>query len=105
LSRSGTTISVGLARGLSGSFSVRFSMLLSIPAVFGATIVSLYTAIRDGINLSLFPVYFLGFVIATITGFFAIQLIRRLINKGGFGKFAFYCWGVGVLTMILSAVV
>ena len=105
LSRSGTTIAVGLARGLSGSFAVRFSLLLSIPAVFGAMVVTLYAAIRDGVNFSLFPTYLVGFVMAAITGFFAIQLIRRLINKGGFGKFAFYCWGVGALTIILSLVI
>ena len=104
LSRSGTTISVGLARGLSGSFAVRFSLLLSIPAVLGATVVALYSAIRGGINFSLFPVYIAGFIVATVVGFFAIQLIRRLINKGGFGKFAFYCWGVGLLAIILSLI-
>ena len=104
LSRSGTTISVGLARGLSGSFAVRFSLLLSIPAVLGATVVALYSAIRGGINFSLFPVYIAGFIVATVVGFFAIQLIRRLINKGGFGKFAFYCWGVGLLTIVLSLI-
>ena len=102
LSRSGTTISVGLARGLSASFAVKFSLLLSIPAVFGAMIVTLISAIRDGVNFSLFPIYLIGFVAATAAGFFAIQLIRRLMNKGGLGKFAYYCWGVGILTIILS---
>ena len=105
LSRSGTTISVGLARGLNANFAVRFSLLLSIPAVFGGTIVSLYSAIKNGINFSLFPVYLGGFIIATIVGFFAIQLIRRMIIKGGFGKFAYYCWGLGILTMILSLLI
>ena len=104
LSRSGTTISVGLARGLSGSFSVRFSLLLSIPAVIGATIVSLYQAIKAGINIAQLPVYLIGFVISAVVGFFAIQIIRRLVNKGGFGKFAYYCWGVGLLTIILSLI-
>ena len=104
LSRSGTTVSVGLARGLSGSFAVKFSLLLSIPAVLGAMIASLYSAIRDGITFSNFPVYIVGFIVATVTGFFAIQVIRRLMSKGGFGKIAFYCWGVGFLTIILSMV-
>ena len=104
LSRSGTTISVGIARGLSGSFAVRFSLLLSIPAVIGATIVSLYSAIRGGFNFSNFPVYLVGFIISTVTGFFAIQIIRRLMRKGSFGKFAYYCWGIGALTIILSMV-
>ena len=105
LSRSGATISVGLARGLSETFAVRFSLLLSIPAVFGATVASLYSAIRVGVNFSFFPLYLVGFIIATVTGFFAIQVLRRLVKKGGFGKLAYYCWGVGLLAMILSLVV
>ena len=105
LSRSGTTISVGLARGLSGSFAVRFSLLLSIPAVIGATILTLYMAIRDGVDFSLFFVYLAGAIVAAVVGFFSIQLIRRLVVKGRFGNFAYYCWGLGALTMILSLVV
>ena len=104
LSRSGTTISVGLSRGLSGSFSVRFSLLLSIPAVIGATIISLYKAIKAGISIAQLPVYLIGFVISAVVGYFAIQIIRRLVNKGGFGKFAYYCWGVGLLAIILSLI-
>ena len=104
LSRSGTTISVGLARGLSGGFAVRFSLLLSIPAVVGATIVSLFKAIRAGIDFSLFPVYLAGFAVAAVVGFFTIQILRRLMTRGSFGKFAYYCWGVGALTIILSIV-
>jgi len=102
LSRSGTTIAVGMVRGLSGSFAVRFSLLLSIPAVVGATIVELYKAIRAGIDLALFPAYLAGAIVAAAVGYFTIQIIRRLINKGVFGRFAYYCWGVGALTLILS---
>jgi len=102
LSRSGTTISVGLVRGLSNGFAIRFSLLLSIPAVLGATIVEVYSAIKAGINFTLFPIYLIGFVVAAVVGFFAIQLIRRLMAKGVFGYFAYYCWGVGLLTIILA---
>ena len=105
LSRSGTTIVGGLSRGFSGSFAVRFSLLLSIPAVFGAMIVSLFEAIRDGADFAYFPIYLAGAAVATIVGFFAIQLIRRLISKGSFGKFAYYCWGVGALALIMSLIV
>jgi len=105
LSRSGTTISVGLARGLSGNFAVRFSLLLSIPAVFGAMIVSLFKALRAGGSFEGFFVYFVGFIVAAVVGFFAIQFLRRLMAKGGFGNFAYYCWGVGALAIILSIVI
>jgi undecaprenyl-diphosphatase len=104
LSRSGTTISVGLARGLNGAFAVRFSLLLSIPAVIGATIVAVYNAISGGADFALLPTYLAGFVVAAGVGFFAIQILRRLMAKGRMGYFAYYCWGVGLLTMILSFV-
>ena len=104
LSRSGTTIAVGLARGLSGSFAVRFSLLLSIPAVLGSTVLVLFKTIKNGANFSLLPTYLAGFVVATIVGFFAIQLIRRIMAKTGLGKFSYYCWIVGVLAIILSLV-
>ena len=104
LSRSGATIAVGLSRGLTGAFAVRFSMLLSIPAILGSMVVTLYSAIRGGADFSQFPVYLAGFVIAAIVGFFAIQIIRSLMNKGRFNTFAYYCWGIGTLTLILSVV-
>jgi len=104
LSRSGATISVGLARGLTGAFAVRFSLLLSIPAVVGATIVAIYRAIRDGADFSQLPVYLAGFVIAASVGYFAIQFIRRLMSRGTFGNIAYYCWGVGAVTMIWSLI-
>jgi len=102
LSRSGTTISVGLARGLDGAFAVRFSLLLSIPAVIGATMVSIYRAIRDGADFSLLPTYLAGFVIAAGIGYFAIQFLRRVMANKLFGNFAYYCWGMGLITIIWS---
>jgi len=102
LSRSGTTISVGLARGLTRSFAVRFSLLLSIPAVVGATIVAIYNAISGGADFSLLPTYLAGFVVAAGVGYFAIQLLRRLMASGQFGNFAYYCWGLGIITLIWS---
>jgi len=102
LSRSGTTISVGLARGLSGAFAVRFSLLLSIPAVIGATIISVFRAITGGADFSLLPIYLAGFVVAAGIGYFAIQFLRRVMSLGKFGNFAYYCWGIGIVTVIWS---
>ncbi|MBR1779847.1 MAG: undecaprenyl-diphosphate phosphatase [Oscillospiraceae bacterium] len=104
LSRSGTTISAGMMRGCKREFAVRYSFLLSIPAVIGANILSLVDAIQEGINWSLMPAYLLGVVVAAVSGYFAIRLVNVLSKKGKFGYFAYYCWGVGILTLILSAV-
>jgi undecaprenyl-diphosphatase len=102
LSRSGTTIAVGLARGLSGTFAVRFSLLLSIPAVLGATIVSIFNAISEGADFALLPTYLSGFIVAAAVGFFTIQFLRRIMGRGDFGNFAYYCWGIGVITIFWS---
>jgi undecaprenyl-diphosphatase len=105
LSRSGTTITVGLARGLSKSFAIRFSLLLSIPAVLGATLVTIFNAFREGAHFYLLPVYLVGAVVAAVVGYFSIQILRRVIIKNGTTKFAYYCWGLGVLTIILSLII
>jgi len=104
LSRSGTTISVGLARGLTGAFAVRFSLLLSIPAVLGATLVAIYRAISGGADFSLLPTYLAGFVIAAGVGYFAIQFLRKIMADRKFVYFSYYCWGVGAITLIWSLI-
>ncbi len=104
LSRSGSTISAGLLRGCSRDFAVRFSFLLSIPAVIGANILTLVDAVQAGIDWSLMPAYILGVVISAVAGYFAIGLVNLLSNKGKFGKFAYYCWGAGLVALILTAV-
>ena len=104
LSRSGTTISTAMLLGCKREFAVRYSFLLSIPAVIGANILSLKDAAEGGIDWSLMPSYLLGVVVSAVVGYFAIRLVNALSNKGKFGNFAYYCWGVGILALILSAV-
>ena len=95
LSRSGTTIAAGMATGLDRSFAVRFSFLMSLPAVLGA---------KAGIDVSLLPAYLAGMLVAMVSGVAAIGLVKRLTSKGRFGAFSYYCWGAGALTMILSLI-
>lgn len=104
LSRSGSTISVGMLRGLDREFAVRFSFLLSIPAILGANILSISEAVKAGIDPKLIPVYLLGLLVAAVSGFFAIQLVRLLAQKGKFGKFAYYCWTIGLIAIITTLV-
>ncbi|MCD8085490.1 MAG: undecaprenyl-diphosphate phosphatase [Clostridiales bacterium] len=104
LSRSGTTIAVGLLRGYDRDFAVRYSFLLSLPAVIGANILSIGDAVEAGIDLSLLPIYGVGVVIAAVSGYFAIRLVNLLTDKGRFGGFAYYCWGVGLLAILLAVV-
>lgn len=102
ISRSGITISAGLFSGFSREFAVRFSFLLSIPAVIGANVLTLVKAVGAGIDTSLIPVYLAGVVTAAVCGFFAIKLINYLVDKNKFGKFSYYCWAVGLIVIVAS---
>lgn len=104
LSRSGTTISCGLARGFSREFAVKFSFLMSIPAVLGANLLSLIDAVKAGIDWSLMPMYLAGVITAAVVGYLAIRLLKYITQRGKFGGFAYYCWGAGILTLILSLI-
>lgn len=104
LSRSGTTISAGMLRGFSRKFAVRFSFLLSIPAVLGANIISIGDAVAAGIDTSLLPAYIAGTVVAAVSGYFAIRLVNSLADKGKFGSFAYYCWGIGAAAVIATLI-
>lgn len=102
LSRSGTTISAGLVRGFQREFAVKFSFLLSIPAVLGANLLSLIDAVKAGIDTSLLPVYLVGVLVSMVSGYAAIRLLKFIARKSSFGGFAYYCWGAGLVTLILS---
>ncbi len=104
LSRSGTSISVGMLRGFKRKFAVRFSFLLSIPAVLGANILSIGDAVREGIDVALLPGYIVGTVVAAVIGYFAIRFVNRLADKGKFGSFCYYCWGIGGAAILATLI-
>ena len=102
ISRSGTTITAGCFRGFDRKFAVRFSFLLSIPAILGANILSLKDAVEAGIIWADVPVYLVGVVVSAVVGYACIRLLKMIADRGKFGAFAYYCWAVGVLTLILT---
>ena len=103
ISRSGSTITAGLSQGLERSFAVKYSLLLSIPAVLGANFLSLLDVIQSGVDTTYMVPYLIGTLTAAVSGYFCIILLRRLLQKGGFGKgMRYYLWGMGIVTLIGS---
>lgn len=104
LSRSGCTISAGMAVGFDRKFAVRYSFLMSLPAVLGATILEVKDVFsaEGGLPEGMLPKYLLGMVIAGVVGYFSIRLVNLLASKGKFGAFAYYCWAAGLISLILS---
>lgn len=104
LSRSGTTITAGLAVGLRREFAVKFAFLMSLPAVLGANLLSFVDAAQEGIDWSSMPAYLVGTAVAMVTGIGAIALLKRISRSGRFGGFSYYCWVVGALSIILTMI-
>lgn len=104
ISRSGTTITAGCFLGFERKFAVRFSFLLSIPAVLGANILALRDALEADVDWASVPVYLVGVAVAAVSGYLSIRLLRYVADKGRFGAFAYYCWCVGIMTLILTMI-
>ena len=103
ISRSGTTITAGCFLGFERKFAVRYSFLMSIPAILGANILSIGDALET-VVWSEVPVYLAGVLVSAVVGYACIRLLRMIAEKGKFGFFAYYCWGVGILTIILNII-
>jgi undecaprenyl-diphosphatase len=91
-----------MALGFERKFAVRYSFLLSLPAVLGATLLEVVDVVKDGSGVpdGMLGKYLLGMVIAGVVGYFAIKLVNLLATKGKFGAFAYYCWAVGALSLV-----
>lgn len=95
ISRSGMTISGALFSGIKREDAVKFSFLLSIPVIAGSSIIEMKSLTLSGSAIA-------GFVIAFITGFLALWLIKYLTLKKKLKYFSFYCFGLGILVLLLS---
>ncbi|GBE58298.1 undecaprenyl-diphosphatase [bacterium BMS3Abin01] len=99
ISRSGTTISMGLFLGLKRETAARYSFLLSIPVIAGAAVLKM----RHGIGGSGVsnPALIAGFLAAALSGFAAVWFLMNFIRRHSLRVFAYYCWvvGAGVLAL------
>ena len=101
ISRSGTTITAGCFVGFERKFAVRYSFLMSIPAILGANILSLKDALEAQVLWEEVPVYLVGVAVSAMVGYLCIRLIKLVADKGKFGFFAYYCWLASIVTLAL----
>lgn len=96
ISRSGTTIAAGLVSGLNRETALKFSFLLSIPAILGAGILD---AMKGGLSGSalLSPIYLAGMIASFIFGIFAIRFMLRIFSRKSLKPFAAYVAALGIL--------
>jgi len=96
ISRSGSTIAAGLMLGLNRSVAARYSFLLSIPAILGAFLLKL----RDVESVMMSPTPLaVGFITAAVSGYLALLLLIRLVERGDFSWFALYLWPLALIAI------
>lgn len=103
VSRSGTTLTVGLALGLTGEESARFSFLLAIPAILGAVVLD-FPELR-GLGQSAPVALAVGFGIAMASGYLAIKMVWKVMQRGKLALFAPYCALLGLAAILLRGTV
>lgn len=105
ISRSGAAIVVGKASGLEGSAAARFAFVISIPAIFGAAIISwLDVANLPNFNTGLMFSLLCGIMTAAFVGYLSLVWLLEIVRRAQLQIFAFYCAAIGALTLVLGFV-
>ncbi|MFH1328785.1 MAG: undecaprenyl-diphosphate phosphatase [Candidatus Bathyarchaeota archaeon] len=97
VSRSGVTIATGLLRKIGKATAFRYSFLLSVPAVIGATLMESRELVTG--NIDVVPL-FLGAIISMIVGYASLKLLQKIVMSEKFHLFAYYCWIVGIVIIL-----
>lgn len=98
ISRSGATLSAGLFLGVKREWAGRFSFLISIPAIAGATFMEFL-----GVNsITGLHTAATGAAIAFLTGLLSLIFLMKVIQKGRLYHFSYYCWGMGSAILWIS---
>ena len=101
VSRSGSTISIGLLLGFEAEFMGSFSFIMGVPAILGANVFELYDAVKAGIDIETTPLL-VGIAVSAVVGFAAVKLVSWLVKKNKFAIFGYYTEALGVITLILG---
>ncbi|MBQ3048379.1 MAG: undecaprenyl-diphosphate phosphatase [Oscillospiraceae bacterium] len=103
VSRSGSTISVGMMRGLTREYAVAFSFIIGIPPVLASNLLNIPDAIEAGADVG-FGILVVGMAVSAVVGFLAIKMVKWLIKTDKFVWFAWYTAVLGVLTIIAAII-
>lgn len=99
ISRSGMTIVAGLGVRLTHEDAARFSFLLGTPIIFAAAVLEIPQLL--GVSASTWLLVIFGMALAGIAAFLSTKFLMKYFEKGRLDPFAYYCWGFGLLSLIL----
>lgn len=99
LSRSGTTIAACMMSGFGRNFAVKYSFIMSIPAILGAVVKELIGASGIAVSHTEMLYYFIGTVIAGVVGYICMKTMLVVVRKKKFTGFSIYCFIIGALSI------
>lgn len=98
-SRSGVTIVAGLGVRLTHEDAARYSFLLGTPLIGAAAVLEVPLLLKQPPSILL--LIFVGMIVSGIAAFLSTKFLMKYFETGRLDPFAYYCWGFGLLTLIL----
>jgi undecaprenyl-diphosphatase len=92
-------VATGLLRKIDKTTAFKYSFLLSVPAIIGATLVESKELVLG--NVDMVPLL-LGAIISMIVGYASLKLLQKIVMNEKIHLFAYYCWTVGVAIIIFT---
>ena len=100
ISRSGSTITAGLACGFNREFAVKYSFIMSIPTILGACILQIPDLVGASLAGSEILNYVIGMIVAGVVGFFCIKVMLKSVKNNKFKGYSIYCLCAGVISVV-----
>lgn len=100
ISRSGSTITACLLSGFNRKYAVKFSFILSIPAILGSLVFELHDIDFAMINSHDLGCFLVGMLVAAVVGYISIRTMLLVVRKKKFFGFAIYCFIVGAASIV-----
>jgi len=103
VSRSGSTITAGLALGLRRETAARFSFLLATPIIAGAGLKKAYDVLQAGFPAAERLPFLVGFLAAAVVGYLCIAFLLRYLQRNSVNVFVYYRWllAAGIVLLVL----
>ena len=100
VSRSGSTISAGLLFGLKREEAAKFSFILGIPAIAGATLLTGIKVLQGEAPMPETSMVIMGFLVSAVVGYVSVSFLMKFLKKNSLHVFAIYLVVVGVLGLL-----
>ncbi len=101
-SRSGSTIAGAIVRGFDRPSAARFAFLMSAPLLIAAGAYESFRVIQEDDTIKFLPYLAVGFITATIVGWFSIKWLLKFLQRHSLYVFATYCGVVGLICLTFS---